>query len=97
MDGLYRILNQFLGYPYRLILFGRQTANNIFSHHRKTLSRGACIVSIYRCVERQNIGLECNAINRRNNFSDLLRRRDNVIHHGVYLFHLRICQSRPRC
>ena len=64
---------------------------------RTTLSRGACIVSIYRCVERQNIGLECNAINRRNNFSDLLRRRDNVIHHGVYLFHLRICQSRPRC
>ena len=64
---------------------------------QKNSFRGACIVSIYRCVERQNIGLECNAINRRNNFSDLQRRRDSVIHHGVYLFHLRICQSRPRC
>ena len=78
----------------RLDLFGGRRAApgqrpHLGRHHRKTATLLARAGSLHGRVERQNIGLERNAVNHPDDVANALGRRLNVRHGVCYLLHHR--------
>ena len=83
-----------VAYQHRRILgclrrFSRQTAH-LLRDNGKAFSGTSCPCRFHRCIQRQNIGLECNVIDRFQNFFYLVRAVLNLVHRLHQMLHFLI-------
>jgi hypothetical protein len=62
-------------------------AAHLAGHHGKTAPLFACTGRFYRCVERQDVGLESNAINDPDDVANAFGRHVYLLHGGHHLAH----------